>query len=226
MNLQYLISKTLYRETPGIIIPEGSENLPQENIGNLQSQPGDINDIYQTGQLPKIKIWFVTEKITATSQITSNPTVDGRIQNDNIILDPLGFQFRFKVTDVLGRFGVQDAINAISGAFPEVSGFFSTAGAGVSNSVFQYMLALRALRRPFSIVTSFGRVRDVAFESLDFDRDVKTANSLPGNMTLKELFIVSQEILGTEGVSDPVEASADTSSGIQKQGIQQAVDAS
>lgn len=221
MNLQSLIDKTLYKETPGIIIPEGAENLPQTNIGNLQEQPGIVNGIYQSGQLPKIKIWFITEKITATSQISSNPTVSGRIQNDNIVNDPLSFVFRFKVTDVLGKLGVQDALSALAGVIPEASGFFSIAGAGTSNSVFQYLLSLRAIRRPFSIVTSFGRVQNIAFESLDFDRDVKTANSLPGNMTLRELFIASQTILGNSE-ANPVESASDTSSVTETKGNQEA----
>ena len=221
MNLQELINKTLYKETPGIIIPEGSENLPQENIGNLQQQPGAVNGIYQTGQLPKIKIWFITEKITATSQISGNPTVSGRIQNDNIVNDPMSFVFRFKVTDVMGKLGVQEAITALAGVLPGTSQFFSIAGAGTSNSVFQYLMALRATRRPFSIVTSFGRVTNVAFESLDFDRDVKTANSLPGNMTLRELFIASESELELEE-SNPPAASADTASSTEIKGNQQA----
>lgn len=222
MNLQSLIDKTLYKETPGIIIPEGAENLPQENIGNLPDQQGVINNIYASGQLPKVKIWFVTEQISATSQISSNPTVDGRIQNDNVILDPLSFQFRFKVTDVLGKFGIQDAINAIAGAFPGAGEFFETAGTGISNSVFQYLMALRSTRRPFKIVTSFGTVQNILFENLTFDRDVKTANSLPGNMTIKEIFISSQEILGTSGVANPPQASADLASEPQSLGNQEA----
>jgi hypothetical protein len=209
MDLSALIKKSLNKETPGVIIPKGAENQ------------STISPVPDNGARSKIKIWFITEQITAPAQITSNPTVNGRVQNDNIILDPLTYVFKFKVTDVMGTLSIKDSVAALAsaGVASAISGasqYLSRAGAGVSNSVFDYLMYIRSTRTPFSVVTSFGTVDNVFFETLSFDRDVKTANSLPGTMTLKELFIASEQVVAT----DPSASSSDTASPPQAYGIQ------
>ena len=192
-TLSELINQTLNKETPGIIIPAGSEGqLVASDIGVLQS-----------GQLPKLKIWFITEQLSASAQITSNPTESGRVQNDNIILDPEVWNIRAKVTDVMGQLSTSD-LSSLAGAFaatlaPGAGQFFRRAGAGVSNSVQQYLLALRKKRQPFTIVTSFGKIENLFFSNISFNRNKDTANSLPIQMNLQELFIpqsITTEAIG------------------------------
>lgn len=212
MDLSALIKKALNKETPGVIIPKGTEN---------QTASTNVTD----GSLTKLKIWFLTEQITATSQISSNPTVNGRVQNDNIILNPLSYQFKFKVTDVMGTLSISDSISTLAAAgvaslVAGTSSYLSRAGAGTSNSVFQYLMDLRSLRIPFKLVTSFGTIQNVFFETLSFDRDVKTANSLPGTMTLKELFIASEETVATTTTENSSDSSSDVSSSLQSYGVQ------
>ncbi|MCK5602788.1 hypothetical protein KAR91_12985 [Candidatus Pacearchaeota archaeon] len=191
-TLSELINETLNKETPGIIIPAGAEGSVAD-IGTLQA-----------GQLPKLKIWFITEQTTLSAQITSNPTEKGRTQNDNIILEPQSWNIRAKVTDVMGQLSTSDSASLV-GAFaaslaPGAGQFFNRAGSGVSNSVYKYLLDLRETRQPFSIITSFGRVDDIFFENITFDRNKDTANSLPIQMAIKELFIpqsITAEAIGT-----------------------------
>lgn len=186
-TLSELINQTLNKETPGIIIPAGSEGSVASDIGTLE------NRSFIAGTLPKLKIWFITEQLSASAQITGNPTERGRVQNDNIILDPLTWNIKAKVTDVMGQLSTSD-LASLAGAFaatlaPGAGQFFQRAGAGVSNSVQQYLLALRESRQPFTVVTSFGKINNLFFSNISFDRNKDTANSLPIQMNLQELFI-------------------------------------
>lgn len=212
-TLSELINETLNKETPGIIIPAGSEaQIGATNIGVLQE-----------GQLPKLKIWFITEQNTASAQITSNPTESGRVQNDNIILDPQSWSIRAKVTDVMGQLSTSD-VSSIVGAFaatlaPGAGQFFKRAGSGVSNSVYLYLLQLRETRQPFSIITSFGKIENLFFENVAFDRNKDTANSLPFQLNLKELFI--SQSTSTEAVGEIQPAQGFTSIAQQSQSLGQ-----
>ncbi len=217
-TLSELINETLNKETPGIIIPEGSETDVPANISNIG------------GTLPKLKIWFITEQNTLSAQITSNPTESGRVQNDNIILEPAVWNIRAKVTDVMGQFSTADkaslAGNFIAAAAPDTAPFFRRAGAGVSNSVYDYLFRLREARRPFTIVTSFGRVKDLFFDSISFERDKDTANSLPIQMSLRELFISNSIVLSTtETVINPTDDARSVAESENFLGQQQPVEA-
>ena len=220
-TLSELIGKTLNEETPGIIIPAGAEKALTVDIGALG------NRRLRAGTLPKIKIWFITEQLTASSQITSNPTENGRVQNDNIILDPQAWSIRAKVTDVMGQLSTSD-LSSLAGAFaatlaPGAGQLFKRAGTGVSNSVQKYLLALRETRTPFTIVTSFGKINNLFFENLSFDRDKDTANSLPIQMSLKELFIPQAVTLEATGKIDASQGYTNIASENQSLGQQQGV---
>jgi hypothetical protein len=216
-TLSELINETLNKETPGIIIPAGTED---------QVGAADIG-VLQGNQLPKLKIWFITEQLTATTQITSNPTVNGRVQNDNIILDPTSWNIRAKVTDVMGQLSTAD-VSSLAGAFasslaPGADRFFQRAGAGVSNSVQRYLMQLRDTRQPFTIVTSFGRAGNLFFDNLVFDRDKDSANSLPIQMSLKELFIPQSVTLEAVGEIQPSQGFTSIAQQSQNLGQQQGV---
>lgn len=198
-TLSELVNQTLNEETPGIIIPAGNDLAETIDVGRV----GKIG----TGRLPKLKIWFISEQNTVSSQITGNPTESGRVQNDNIILEPQSWSIRAKVTDVMGQFSISD-LESLGGAFaatltPGAEQFFKRAGSGVSNSVYTYLMFLRELRLPFKIVTSFGRVQNLFFENISFDRNKDTANSLPIQMTLKELFISGSSEAEATGAINP-----------------------
>jgi len=149
----------------------------------------------------------LTEGAKTNSRITKNPVEAGADMNDHIIIDPMTYNVQGVVSnvssDVLGQFV------ALASRFADRT---------KAQIAWEGLLALQALKEPFTLVQGLKSYDNVVISNLQEDQDTSTANALVFTANLTEINIVTTvSESATFGDANTSDGMASTTNGGLKQ---------
>lgn len=117
---------------------------------------------------------IVSEEPTLEAEVTEYPVESGAVITDHTRNRPLTLELEFLVSDT--------PIGSVAAE--------RTAGAVPSSEARQALEALRASRKPFTVITATKTYESMVFTSLSFPRDRETGDALRPRASLQQISIV------------------------------------